>query len=140
VALDILLINTIIGGTLGTIGGAFGIYMTARNLKKSRAEDRAKFLKAQQEQIHSEIVSATQEVKQELNRKFDNVESVLKSRGEILDEIRTDVSNLERNVDSIEKKLIALDKAAELKLPEIDKIRSDIESLKDKIYQLQLGK
>ena len=139
-AVDIILVNTIVGGTLGTIGGAFALYMTARQLKKQRAEDREKFLKAQQEQIHGAISSATTEVKQELNRKFDNVERVLKTRGELIDEIRQDVSSLEKSVDMIEKKLIALDKAAELKLPEIDKIRSDIDSLKDKVYQLQIGK
>lgn len=134
---DLLYINIVIGGMLGTFGGAMGIYMTFRQLKKQRAEDREKFLSEQKMQLKSIVTEATTEVKNELGKKFDNVENVLKTRGEVLDSIKESVNKLEKDVNEIEKKLIALDTAAKLKLPEIDRIKEDINALKDKVYDLQ---
>ena len=131
---DILLVNTIIGGTVGTVGGFVGILVAIKQFQKTRREDRDRFLAAQKQGIDQSICAATKELKKDIGIKLDNMEYTLKTRGEMIQDIQESVDKLQDAIIVIEKKLVAYD----LKVPELDKIKDEISRLRDQVYQLQI--
>ena len=131
---DFLLINTIIGGAVGTIGGCIGIVIAIKQFQRTRQEDRNKFLAAQKQEINSSISAATKELKQDIGIKIDTMESTIRTRGEVLQDIQASIEVLQKDVVEIEKKIITYD----LRFPELDKVKEEINRLRDQVYQLQI--
>jgi len=112
-----------IGAVLGIVSTAVYLYIALKNYARERRNEMEAASKANEiklENVKTEVI-------EKVSAKISGLQDQIKSKAEQISELKTKFDDIEGQVRVIDKKCVEYD----IKLPEIEKVKADIEEVKN---------